>query len=100
MQAIDETVLKRGGAADESHHDPNSPIRIVLLAAPLGAAATAQANDTTAAEAKSNDEIIIYGRVIQQIGIASSGSQGTVGYYDFELRPILRTGELLEIIPA
>ncbi len=46
------------------------------------------------------DEIVVYGRAIDMIGEAKSGSQGIVGYADFENRPLLRVGELLEVIPG
>lgn len=46
------------------------------------------------------DEIIVYGRALEQIGVAISGSQGTVGYADFENLPISRTGELVENVPG
>ncbi len=53
--------------------------------------------DTPRAE---NDTIIVYGRAIEQIGVAQSGSQGTVGYADFDNVPISRTGELVENVPG
>ncbi|WP_345719654.1 TonB-dependent receptor [Qipengyuania qiaonensis] len=46
------------------------------------------------------DVIVVYGRALEQIGIAVSGSQGTVGYADFETLPISRTGELVENVPG
>ncbi len=46
------------------------------------------------------EEIVIYGRAIAQIGIATSGSQGVVGYKDFEDRPLSRVGELVENVPG
>ncbi len=45
-------------------------------------------------------EIIVYGRSIDQVGIATSGSEGVVGYADFENRPISRVGELAENVPG
>ncbi|QJB68707.1 TonB-dependent receptor [Parasphingorhabdus halotolerans] len=47
-----------------------------------------------------NKPIIVFGRAIEQIGIATSGSQGTVGYADFDNIPISRTGELVENVPG
>lgn len=44
--------------------------------------------------------IVVYGRAINLIGIAQSGSQGTVGYTDFENRPLSRVGELVENVPG
>ncbi len=45
-------------------------------------------------------DIIVYGRSIAQIGIATSGSQGVVGYRDLEDRPLGRVGELVENVPG
>ncbi|MFZ1476180.1 MAG: TonB-dependent receptor [Sphingorhabdus sp.] len=45
-------------------------------------------------------DIIVYGRAIEQIGIASTASEGTVGYQDFEQRPLSRVGELAENVPG
>jgi len=44
--------------------------------------------------------IIVYGRAIEKIGDAGAASEGTVGYADFEDRPLSRTGELVEVIPG
>lgn len=50
---------------------------------------------------KSTDnDIIVYGRAIEQIGVASSASEGTVGYKDFEQRPLSRVGEMAENVPG
>lgn len=61
------------------------------------ATASARAGDRSAAD---SDTIIVYGRAIDLIGIAQSGSQGTVGYKDFENRPLSRVGELVENVPG
>ncbi|MET0252024.1 MAG: TonB-dependent receptor [Novosphingobium sp.] len=44
--------------------------------------------------------IVVYGRALPQIGTAVSGSQGVVGYRDFENRPLSRVGELVENVPG
>lgn len=44
--------------------------------------------------------IIVYGRALPQVGEALSGSQGVVGYRDFEDRPLSRVGELVENVPG
>ena len=49
---------------------------------------------------QSGNQIIVYGRAIEQIGVAQSGSQGTVGYKDFEDKPVSRVGELVENVPG
>ncbi|MDB5713583.1 MAG: TonB-dependent receptor [Sphingomonadales bacterium] len=46
------------------------------------------------------NEIVVYGRALAQIGIATSGSQGVVGYKDFEDKPLSRVGELVENVPG
>lgn len=49
---------------------------------------------------RTGDDIVVYGRALPQIGIATSGSQGTVGYKDFEDKPLSRVGELVENVPG
>ncbi len=68
-----------------------------LLPLLWGVGAQAQAAPTAD---DASDDIIVYGRAIEQIGVASSASQGVVGYADFENRPILRVGELAENVPG
>lgn len=66
-------------------------------------AATAQSTSEPEPASKENREpqqIIVYGRALYEIGIAQSGSQGTVGYADFDAIPISRIGELLENVPG
>jgi hypothetical protein len=63
------------------------------------AALPAKALARTALDAPA-DEIVVYGRAIAQIGIASTGSEGVVGYEDFEKRPVSRVGELAENVPG
>ena len=50
--------------------------------------------------AESTTDIIVYGRAIDRIGIASTASEGIVGYKDFEERPLSRVGELVENVPG
>ena len=44
------------------------------------------------------EEVVVYGRADAQIGLASSASEGLVGYDDIRLQPMLRVGELLSLI--
>lgn len=53
-----------------------------------------------AALAAETEEIEIIGRTANLVGIASSASQGTVSGAELEQRPILRTGEILEVVPG
>ena len=46
------------------------------------------------------EEVTIYGRALQQIGSSEAASEGTVGYADLTLRPLLRVGELAEAVPG
>lgn len=46
------------------------------------------------------DRVIVFGRAEQLIGTAKSASDGVVGYDDFTTRPLLRVGELVEVIPG
>ena len=46
------------------------------------------------------DRVVVFGRAQQQIGTATSASDGLVGYDDFTTRPMLRVGELVEVIPG
>lgn len=61
---------------------------------------SAQTPDQKSLPNTDNAPIIVYGRGIGQIGIATSGSQGTVGYADFDSVPLSRTGELVENVPG
>lgn len=63
-------------------------------------AQTAPAVEPPDVEGEEPQPIIVYGRALKEIGIARSGSQGTVGYADFDAIPIARVGELLENVPG
>jgi outer membrane receptor protein involved in Fe transport len=66
---------------------------LAALAVPSAACADSLTDDPQV-------DIIVYGRSVDQAGIATSGSQGVVGYADFENRPISRAGELAENVPG
>lgn len=67
---------------------------IVNLPAPL----IAQDNDN--APALALPEIIVLGRAEDLTGIAESAAQGRVSQAQFKDRPLLRPGEVLEVIPG
>ena len=46
------------------------------------------------------EEIVVYGRAEQQLGIATAASSGQVGFRDVEFLPRLRVGELVESVPG
>jgi len=47
-----------------------------------------------------DDTLDVYGRFDDLIGVAATASEGTIGHVDFEHRPLLREGELLETVPG
>ena len=60
-----------------------------------------EANDPPLMEEPvSLDTIEIQGRETELVGIVESGSQGVVGQNQFKTRPLLRVGELVEVIPG
>jgi len=60
----------------------------------------AQEASEPAEGSKSVDEVEVWGRAIDLVGAADSASQGIVGYEDLSTRPILRVGELVEVVPG
>src|SRR5690606_1367991 len=46
------------------------------------------------------EELVVYGRAEQRIGSAHTASEGLVGYSDIDLPPLLRVGELVEVVPG
>lgn len=46
------------------------------------------------------EEVLVWGRSLQQLGRAGAASQGVVGYDDFSTRPFARVGELVEVVPG
>ena len=46
------------------------------------------------------EEVMIFGRAEEQVGIAIAASEGTVGGADLLVRPLLRVAELLEAVPG
>ncbi len=57
---------------------------------------------STFAQNESNaiEEIEITGRKVNLVGEASSASEGVVSQAEIEIRPLLRTGEVLETVPG
>lgn len=64
------------------------------------ASAGPAAEQSSADQGETRDTVVIYGRATEQIGEAQTASEGVVGYADFETRPLLRPGELVEVIPG
>ena len=51
-------------------------------------------------EPEVDEEIVVWGRATELLGEADSASHGVVGYADFSTRPMMRVGELVEVIPG
>jgi outer membrane receptor protein involved in Fe transport len=54
----------------------------------------------TADERERIEQVVVWGRAISLAGRAFTASEGMVGYADLSTRPILRVGELVEVIPG
>ncbi|MGI9221048.1 MAG: TonB-dependent receptor, partial [Woeseiaceae bacterium] len=70
------------------------PLRVVSLVT------ICCATQAIAQEDELLQEVVSWGRAIDLIGAADSASQGIVGYDDLSTRPILRVGELVEVVPG
>ena len=69
----------------------SAPLVFLLLAA-VSAPVLAHAQEVEA--------ISVWGRRANDIGRATSASEGRVSYADFAVRPLLRPGELIEAVPG
>lgn len=61
------------------------------------------ANDVLAAQNAAEEqleEIIVYGRSIELVGVSNSASSGIVGLEDIQVPPLHRVGELVEAVPG
>ncbi len=72
-------------------------VRSLGLALSLGTAIPALAHDN---HTDVLEELVVFGRAEQFIGLARSASEGLVGYDDIQLVPLLRVGELAEAVPG
>lgn len=103
MHALRQSIARRGQPARFADCAGAAIMLLAQLALsnPVAAQDLVEADRLPApAEPQRPDTIIVYGRAIQQIGIATSGSQGVVGYRDFTDRPLSRVGELVENVPG
>ncbi len=46
------------------------------------------------------EELVVWGSLQSQLGVASSAAEGLVGYTDFSSRILARVGELVEVVPG
>ncbi|MET0373450.1 MAG: TonB-dependent receptor [Rhizorhabdus sp.] len=95
MQSGDDDMLGR-----TLLHTGMVLVPLLALTPGMALAEEAASPDALTEDQAPAGEIVIYGREIEQVGVAKSGSQGTVGYADFEDKPISRVGELVENVPG
>lgn len=81
--------------------------RTSVLALGLATSAFAQSTDPSADRSDDEDDAMtevpgmtVTGRGDDLVGVATAASEGSIGALDFELRPLMRTGELLETVPG
>ena len=102
--------IKHGPAS--RNRFPSRPVSLIAIGAILLVAGfSASANDSdrsnsTIEQEEANrvqvfpESMVVYGRARQQLGAATSASEGRVAGADLELRPRGRVGELLEVVPG
>lgn len=74
-------------------------ISLMLLGA-FSNLAFAQAPAQTPQPEQRVDEIVVFGRDTELVGVAQSASEGYVGGADLLIRPLVKTAELLESMPG
>lgn len=72
----------------------------LLLSSELAFAQSNETSEPAKKEGSDIEEIEIKGRSHNLIGEAISASEGVVGQYEIANRPMLRTGEVLELVPG
>lgn len=93
-----------GGAAPGTAPPDLAPEEEPGSSAPVAAAPAQDATDGELERDEDGtlvlDEVVVEGRGLSLIGIASSATEGVVGREELQRRPILRPGELLETVPG
>jgi len=69
----------------------------IVTAVPIAALVALESGSIAA---QSLEEVEVVGRRVNLVGVASSASQGLVTRQEIEVRPLLRTGEILELVPG
>ncbi len=79
-------------------------LAMMLALAPWTVVSAASAAENNAGDHVADpghvEEVVVYGRAMRQLGMATSASEGLVGYDDIQLPPMLRVGELVEAVPG
>lgn len=76
------------------------PVCVCVTACLIAGMATTSPVSAHQDEQLITEEVVVYGRSLESIGIAQSASEGQVGYDDIALLPKLRVGELVEVVPG
>ncbi len=103
MQTQPSAVIRRSLNFRRSIHvDPTAHAAALALACAICTSAHAQNNPPSPPmnAPVRLPEITVEGRADNLVGVADSATQGTVGAAQLEMRPTLRTGEILETVPG
>ncbi len=84
---------------------------VIVLVLPIGAVARAEAEATRAAAADTDaaistnprpeaEAVYVFGKRLEGVGTSVAASEGAVSFAKFEDRPLLRPGELVEVVPG
>ena len=77
----------------------NTAFIAATLAAPLYASEIPQRSDQQQ-QPQAIEQVEVTGRRVNLLGESISASQGLVGQQEIDLRPLLRSGEILELVPG
>ena len=78
----------------------NQALGVLFCGITTAVSAAASSPDTSSTDSGQMEEMLVWGRDLSQLGKAQSASQGLVGYADISTRPLLRVGELVEVMPG
>ncbi len=79
-----------------------APTGVAAADAPASVSSPANADDrpVRTAPAVEVEGVYVFGKRLEGVGTAASASEGVVSFAKFEDRPLLRPGELVEVIPG
>jgi outer membrane cobalamin receptor len=100
---LEEKFVQQVGVspAEINQNDRRSPWHIVMQPGRKGSRLLMLACFATLfVEGHELEEVEVTGRRINLVGEAVSASQGMVGQQEIRIRPLLRTGEVLELVPG
>lgn len=71
-----------------------------ICSLPVFVSFTVLALGQAAPDATTLEPVIVYGRSLDLVGDSASAAEGQVGSAELAVRPFLRRGELLEVVPG